>query len=203
MSSAVTTVIFNTLILGMAGNVGVAAYGVVANLSLIAMAIFNGISQGVQPLISRYYGYGRQNDVRKLLRLGIGMALIAEGIIVFAAWGFTDSLAGIFNSEGNKTLLYYAHDGLRLYFLGYLFAGINILLVGYFSATARAKEAFLASVLRGALAIAVFAIVMSKIWGMNGVWLSFLASEIVTFFVIVIMFWKDKTDKVYSMNMNS
>ena len=76
MSSAVTTVIFNTLILGMAGNVGVAAYGVVANLSLIAMAIFNGISQGVQPLISRYYGYGRQNDVRKLLRLGIGMALI-------------------------------------------------------------------------------------------------------------------------------
>lgn len=192
MSSAVTTVIFNTLILGIAGNVGVAAYGVVANLSLIAMAIFNGVSQGVQPLISKYYGHGKQDHVRKLLRLGVCMSLAVEGMIVAVSWGFTDSLAGIFNSEGNKTLLFYAHDGLRFYFLGYLFAGINILLVGYFSATARAKQAFIASILRGAVAIAVFAVVMSKIWGMNGIWLSFLASEIVTFIVILMMCREEK-----------
>ena len=31
---------------------GVAAYGVVANLSIVAFAIFNGLAQGAQPLIS-------------------------------------------------------------------------------------------------------------------------------------------------------
>lgn len=187
ISSAVTTIVFNLLILGIAGNVGVAAYGVVANLSLVAMAIFNGISQGAQPLISRSYGHGRTDEVRHLLRLGIWMVLAVECILVLVVFGWTDFLIGIFNSEGNETLLYYAQDGMRLYFLGYLFAGINILLVGYFAATARAKQAFLASVLRGALAITVFAVVMSKIWGMNGVWLSFLFSEIVTFIVILFL----------------
>ena len=190
MSSAITTIIFNLLILGIAGNIGVAAYGVVANLSLITMAIFNGVSQGVQPLISESYGYGNHNDVRKLLKTGILVCLFLEVVTVAVTWGFTDSLAGIFNSEGNPTLIFYAHDGLRLYFLGYLFAGINIFLVGYFSATAKAMQAFTASILRGALAIAVFAVLMSKICGMNGIWLSFLISEIVTFFVILIMLKK-------------
>lgn len=185
ISSAVTTTIFNMLILGIAGNVGVAAYGVVANLSLVAMAIFNGISQGAQPLISKCYGQGNERDVRMLLKSGIRISLIVEGIIIAAAWGFTDLLIGIFNSEGNATLLYYAHDGMRFYFLGYLFAGVNIMLTGYFSATNRAKQAFIASVLRGALAIAVCAAVMSHIWGINGVWLSFLASEVITALVIL------------------
>ncbi|MGN0315702.1 MAG: MATE family efflux transporter [Fusicatenibacter sp.] len=187
ISSAVTTVVFNLLILGIAGNVGVAAYGVVANLSLIAMAIFNGISQGVQPLISTSYGHGKQKEVSLFLRLGLKVSLITEGILVAIAWVWTDFLIGIFNSEGNETLLYYAQDGMRLYFLGYLFAGVNILLVGYFAATARAKQAFIASILRGALAIVLCAVVMAKIWGMNGVWLSFLASEIITFAAILMM----------------
>ena len=187
MSSAIITVIFNLLILGIAGNTGVAAYGVVANLSLIAMAIFNGVSQGVQPLISKSYGHGNQDEVRKLMKTGILMCLILEVLIVAVTWGFTDSLSGIFNSEGNITLTLYAHDGLRLYFLGYLFAGINIFLVGCFSATEKAAQAFAASILRGAIAIAVFAVLMANLWGMNGVWLSFLVSEIATFLVILVM----------------
>ena len=46
------TIIFNMIILGLAGNISVAAYGVVANASLVAVALFNGIAQGSQPLIS-------------------------------------------------------------------------------------------------------------------------------------------------------
>ena len=187
MSAAVTTTIFNMLILDIAGNVGVAAYGVVANLSLVAMAIFNGISQGAQPLLSQSFGYGRQKEVSLLLRLGLLVSFIVEIVIIGVIWKYTDGLVAIFNSEGNEALLYYAHDGLRLYFLGYLFAGINIFLVGYFAATARVKQAFVASVLRGALAIAACAIVMAKLWGMYGVWLSFLAAEIITVVSIVFM----------------
>ena len=71
MSSAVTTTVFNLLLLRLAGNVAVAAYGVVANFALVATAIFNGVSQGAQPLVSQCYG---KNDdragVRKLLRPG-------------------------------------------------------------------------------------------------------------------------------------
>lgn len=49
------------IILSLAGNIGVAAYGVVANTSLVAISLFNGIAQGSQPLVSQYYGKGEKN----------------------------------------------------------------------------------------------------------------------------------------------
>ena len=56
LSSAAALAAFNLIILAMAGNTGVAAYGVVANYALVATAIFNGVAQGAQPLVSRCYG---------------------------------------------------------------------------------------------------------------------------------------------------
>lgn len=186
ISSAVITIIFNMLILRIAGNVGIAAYGVIANISLVAMAILNGLAQGAQPLISQSYGAGEKELVRKLRNWSLTAGVILELIIVAIIWGMTDTLVGIFNSEQNLQLLSYAHTGLRLYFLGFFVAGINIVLVAYFSAIDRAKPAMLGSVMRGIVAISICAILFSMLWGLNGVWLSFLGSEIITLFVILI-----------------
>lgn len=95
----------------------------------------------------------------------------------------------------------YAYDGLRLYFLGYVLAGINMMLVTYFSATDRARNASIASLLRGAVAVIICAVVMSMIWGMNGVWLSFLAAELVTFTVILAM-WKMKSREKHEVKLD-
>ena len=186
ISSAVTTTVFNILILGIAGNIGVAAYGVIANISIVAMSIFNGISQGVQPLISNSYGNNDKKQVKQLLKLTISLCLLVEIMIIASAWGATDFLIGIFNREGNNELVLYAHSGMRLYFLGYLIAGINIILIAYYSATDKAALAFIASILRGAIAITICAVVMSNIWGIKGIWLSFLSAELITFIVIMV-----------------
>lgn len=110
------------LFLGTAGNIGVAAYDVIANISLVTMSIFNGLAQGIQPLTSEPYGCGDKPSVKKLLRWGLITCLILELLIVAASWLFTDPLVNIFNSEQNLELLRYAHTGLRLYFLGFLIA---------------------------------------------------------------------------------
>ncbi|MDO4650543.1 MAG: MATE family efflux transporter [Eubacteriales bacterium] len=185
ISSAITTTIFNTLLLSIAGNTGVAAYGVIANLALVATALFNGVAQGVQPLLSTSYGKNNFREIRQLLRLGIITALLLETCILGIAYGFTDQLVHIFNSENNLLLAQYAHAGLRLYFLGYILAGVNILLVNYFSAIADVRTAFLASILRGVAAIALCAIVLSRLFGMTGIWLSFPAAECITLLSIL------------------
>lgn len=198
MASAVTTTIFNMILLNITGNIGVAAYGIVANLSLVAMAIFNGVSQGTQPLLSRSYGHGDSQSVRMFLRMGIGVTLFVEAALIAGAWGFTDTFVAIFNSEGNALLHEYAFDAMRLYFLGYLAAGVNVMLVSYFSATGKAKQAFVASMLRGAVAISVCAIAMAYVWGINGVWLSFLAAEVITLVVSLWMLREKKTARICS-----
>lgn len=44
VSSGIVIIVFNSILLNLAGNVGVAAYGVIANLSLVIIAIYTGIA---------------------------------------------------------------------------------------------------------------------------------------------------------------
>ena len=180
MSSGVTTTVFNLLLLGLAGNVAVAAYGVVANFALVATAIFNGVAQGAQPLVSEYYGKGDRSGTRKLLLLGSGTALALAAVLYSVVFGATDALVGIFNSENSVRMAQFAHMGMRLYFIGYFFAGFNIVAAGYLSATDRPAEASITSICRGMAAIVVCSLVLSRLFGMNGVWAAFPVSELLT-----------------------
>ncbi|MDO4260848.1 MAG: MATE family efflux transporter [Eubacteriales bacterium] len=180
LSSGVTTMVFNVLILGLAGNIGIAAYGVVANTAIVATSIFNGISQGAQPLLSECYGAGDGASVRKLLKLSVAAALGAAILIIALANGLTEQIVDLFNSEGNMQMAAYAQSGMKLYFTGFLFAGFNIVGTGYLSATEKAGWAFATSIMRGFAAISVCAFVLSRLFGMTGVWLGFPASEFLT-----------------------
>lgn len=185
ISSGVTTAVFNFLILGLVGNVGVAAYGVVANYALVAVAIFNGVSQGSQPLISRYYGKGDMSSVKTLLKLGVGAAIGISVMVLAGVYAFTDPLVAVFNSENSLEMAGYARNGMKIYFIGFLFAGFNIVGTGFLSATERAKEAFAASILRGFIGIVGCSLLLSALLGLNGVWLSFPASELLTALLIM------------------
>ena len=180
MSSGVTTTVFNLLLLRLAGNVAVAAYGVVANYALVATAIFNGVAQGAQPLVSRCYGKNDAAGARKLLLLGSGTALALAAALYAVLFGFTGPIVAVFNSENSALMAQYAFSGMRIYFLGYFFAGFNIVAAGYLGAVDRPAEASATSLSRGIVAIVACSLVLSALFGMNGVWAAFPASEAIT-----------------------
>ena len=180
MSSGVTTTVFNLLLLRLAGNVAVAAYGVVANYALVATAIFNGVAQGAQPLVSRCYGKNDAAGARKLLLLGSGTALALAAALYAVLFGFTGPIVAVFNSENSALMAQYAFSGVRIYFLGYFFAGFNIVAAGYLGAVDRPAEASATSLSRGVVAIVACSLVLSTLFGMNGVWAAFPASEAIT-----------------------
>ena len=111
-------------------------------------------------------------------------------------WTATDSLISIFNSENYVQLLNYAHTGLRLYFLGFIVAGINVVLVAYFSAVDEPKIAIVGSFLRGIVAIVICAVILAKLFGLNGIWISLLAAETVTFLTILFLAYKDRRKRM-------
>lgn len=187
ISNGMTSLIFNYLMLGLSGNIAVAAYGVVANIALVCTSIFNGVAQGVQPLISVAYGKGETEETHRLLRISLAVAGAFAVFFVAVGYGRTDALISIFNSQNNRQLLSFAHTGLRLYFLGFLVSGINISLISYFSAVDQGKIVVTGSLLRGLILNTVCAFVLSRILGMNGVWISYLTAETMTFLVILLM----------------
>ena len=69
-----TTVIFNIVIMGLSGKVGVAAYGIVLNLAFVTISLYMGIAQGIQPQISEYYAVAKK---KKALAVGCIFGYIA------------------------------------------------------------------------------------------------------------------------------
>ena len=187
LSSGVTTTVFNFLLLRLAGNVAVAAYGVVANFALVATAIFNGVAQGAQPLVSQCYGKNEMAGARKLLLLGCGTALGLAALLYGVVFGYTDALTALFNSENSALMAAFAHSGMRIYFVGYFFAGCNIVAAGYLGAVNRPAEASNTSLCRGMVAIVVCSLVLSALFGMNGVWAAFPVSEAITLALTVFL----------------
>ena len=187
LSSGVTTTVFNFLLLRLAGNVAVAAYGVVANFALVATAIFNGVAQGAPPLVSQCYGKNEMAGARKLLLLGCGTALGLAALLYGIVFGYTDVLTALFNSENSALMAAFAHSGMRIYFVGYFFAGCNIVAAGYLGAVNRPAEASITSLCRGMVAIVVCSLVLSALFGMNGVWAAFPVSEAITLALTVFL----------------
>lgn len=198
VSAGVVTMTFNYVILSIAGNTAIAAYGIIANIALVVIAVFNGIANGSQPLISRDYGAGNEENVTALKRMSFMTALVLAIIMYAIVYIGTDAFIAVFNSENNQALYHYAHAGIRLYFIGILFAGVNIVGAGFFSATNKAKNASLISLLRGFLLIVFFAIVLAWLFGLSGVWLSYAAGEALTTLVMMVLFNQDKTERAFS-----
>lgn len=126
LSNAAVMLAFNAIVYGIAGNTGVAAYGVVANVALVVISVFTGVSQGTQPLMSRAQGEDRRADVRHLLLYAASAAVLIAVVVYAAVFFFAEPLAQVFNSENDPALLSTAAEGLRLYFIGMPFAGFNM-----------------------------------------------------------------------------
>lgn len=111
--------------------------------------------------------------------------MVLAVLIVCLTGCFTKQIVQVFNSEQNARMAAYALQGVRLYFIGFLFAGFNIVGTGYLSATESAKWAFITSIVRGVAAIIVCAFVLSWLFGMTGIWLAFPAAELFTAVLMV------------------
>lgn len=177
VASGIVIIIFNAIILSISGTVGVAAYGVIANLALVVTAVFNGIAQGMQPLISRAYGTNDTRRIKQNLRYGIITGLLLSGIIYLTAFLFADPITDIFNNEGNAQLQQIATSGIKLYFTATPFIGFNIIISFFFTSMERAVPAQLISIMRGLVLVIPMAFLLSNLAGLTGIWLTVPLTE--------------------------
>ncbi|MDD3347616.1 MATE family efflux transporter [Oscillibacter sp.] len=191
-STGLVMLIFNFLILGLAGNTGVAAYGVIANLNLFAVAIFAGISEGVQPLISKAYGRGDQYALGKVFRWAVLFAAVIGIVLYLIVLLFAGPLALAFNRDANPMLTQLATEGMRLYFPLLLLSGINIVTASFFASISKAGASFLICSLRAFVLITVLAFSLSRLFGMTGVWVTMPCTELITFLVSLVLLRKNR-----------
>lgn len=179
VTSGIVMLVFNFIILGLEGNTGVAAFAVITVISLVVVAIYTGLSQGVQPVISINHGANHTTNVKSALKYALITVLLLSGVIYTVIFFGASQLVSIFNSENNNVLQTLAVTGLRLYFLACPFIGFNIVIATYFTSTERPRPAQVISLLRGFLVLIPMAFLLSALFKMTGVWCAYPLTEFI------------------------
>ncbi len=193
-SSGIIILLFNYTILRISNNTGVAAYGVIANLALIVVAIFTGIAQGIQPIISKSYGEGKNKNINVVLKYGLLTSIIVGIGCYLIGISFSEEIVNLFNGEGDKLLLSIAIEGINIYFSAFIIMGINILITSFFASINNPKESLLISIMRGLVIVIPLIILLPSFFEMIGVWMTIPLAEAITLLISIKFYLKYKRE---------
>ncbi|WP_010294507.1 MATE family efflux transporter [Clostridium senegalense] len=203
MSNGLIIFAFNMVIGNLIGSIGVSSYSIIANISLICVAIFNGIAQAIQPIISINYGAQQYDRAKKALKLGV-ITAFSFGIVFYGiGFLFPELIVGLF-SRGNEKLTAITVNGIGIYFVAFLFMGSNISMVSYFQSIESSKSSTLVSMCRGIVFVLISLLVLPKVFGINGVWATIPISELASIAIAIMCVKKTymevEKESSYSLN---
>ena len=178
---------FNKEILSLVGDIGVTAYSIIANVSLMAMAVFSGIAQGVQPIASINFGAGKNSRTNSIAKVGVITAVCMGAVFTAAGLVFPEIIVSLFTAEKGQ-ILDITKMGMQYYFLAFPLMGINVVMGAFFQAIERAKSSTAVVLCRGVLFTALILKLLSYVYGLKGVWLTVPAAELATMALIVVPF---------------
>ena len=184
ISMSVVGMLYNIQLMKYAGEDGVAAYGVLMYVNMIFLAAFIGYSVGVAPVIGYHYGAGNHGELKGLLKKSLVLIGIFSVGMVALAEGLARPLALIFVGY-DPELLDMTLRGFLVYSFSFLFAGLAIYGSSFFTALGNGLVSALISFLRTMVFQVAAVLIFPLIWGLDGIWFSIVAAELVAALVTV------------------
>lgn len=176
MSSPITIFCYNLIIIEMFGEKGVAAYSIVSYLLLVVFAVFIGIAQGLQPLLSRSYGEQNETAMAEFFKIGLKSNLVLAAVIYLFFFIFGKNVISIFTSD--SIIISLTYTCICIYGISFLFAALNIVYSSFFLATKKTGLAVKMTVLRSLVFNSICIFGIAWLFGESGVWFGSVLAEI-------------------------
>lgn len=183
LSVAVVVLIFNQSILKVIGESALVSYSVVCYINTLVLTTMMGISQGIQPICSFYYGKNDKETVLSILTMGLKTIKISSIVSFLIVFIFANQLVLLFIDNTDKELFSYTVNVLRLFSPAFLIMGYNVIASGFCVAIDRPIQAGIVSLGRGMVVITITLIVMILLFGGFGIWIATLVSELIVLVV--------------------
>ena len=181
-SYSVIVLLHNLIITKNIGEIGVSCYSIINYVGTNIYMVLYGLALGAQPLIS--YNYGKK-DSKKMLsfyKITCISSILFTCLATLICFVFGKNLISIFTSDSQIAELTYL--GLRFAVLSYFCVGLCLNTIVYYQAIEMPKYSNLICAFRSVILLPIGLIMLSKIFGVNGVWGGTLFSETATFIVI-------------------
>ena len=178
-AAAVTTYLFNRIMMKLLGENGVAAITIIIYTQFLLSSLFIGFSMGAAPVISYNYGKQDEKQLKNIFSICIRF-IIFISITVFAiAFIFSPSYVCAFSEKGTP-VYEITRNGFLIFSFSFLFCGLNIFTSAAFTALSNGKISAILSFLRTFGLITVLLLILPNLLGVTGVWLAVPIAELIT-----------------------
>ncbi|MBF8983409.1 MATE family efflux transporter [Lutibacter sp. B2] len=191
MSLAIVMLMYNLVCMKMLGEIGVSAYSIINYIYALVFMVFIGVSQAVQPIIGYNYGAKEYKRVRTSFKLAVYVSVVFGIGFFIVGLLFAKNMVELFNNN-NKELIKLASIGMKIYFVNYLFMGVNIVITSYFQAIEEARCSTIVVLCRGLIFSMAGLFILPKIFSTNGIWLTAPVAELLTIVVCCFLLYQNK-----------
>jgi putative MATE family efflux protein len=189
ISMSIVGMLYNVQLLAVAGEDGVAAYGVLMYVTMIFIAIFIGYSIGTAPVVSYHFGAGNSAELKSLFKKSLKIIAICSVIMLALGELLARPLSQMFVGY-DDVLFDMTVRGFYIYSFSFLFSGIAIWGSGFFTALNNGLISAIISFLRTVVFQVAAVLILPIFLKLDGIWLSIVVAEvmaaIVTAFFLLI-----------------
>ena len=178
LASCFVVIFINRGLTSYGGDYAVGAYGIVHKMTFIFVMIVMGFNQGMQPIAGYNYGAKAYDRVTKVLKITIFLATGVTTLAFVIGEFFPEYVARIFTSD--EKMIEMAVVGMRYNCLVFPIVGFQMVTGNFFQSIAQPGKAIFLSLSRQLLFLVPFIIIFPHFWGINGVWISLPASDLVS-----------------------
>ncbi|MCM1523186.1 MAG: MATE family efflux transporter [Ruminococcus sp.] len=189
ISMSLVNMLYNYQLIKYAGEDGVAAYGVLMYVNMIFLAVFIGYSVGTAPITGYNYGAGNRGELKSILKKSAAVTGILSVCMLLLAKALSGTLAGIFTGY-DEALFGMTVRAFSLFSFSFLFAGVSIYGSSFFTALNNGLVSAFISFVRTFVFQTAAVLVLPPIFGIDGIWCSAAAAELLASAVTVFLIYK-------------
>jgi putative MATE family efflux protein len=187
-----------TFIVTWFGTTAIAAYGIGQRLGAFALIPSFGISLAINTLIAQNLGANKTENIWPTLKKGMIFSFALLFVLATILFILAEPLSGFFVTNSPEVIKESAFF-LQLYAYSLCFIGAQVPLISAYRAAGKTKTAMNLSIAYVIFQV-ILALLLAQFFGLMGVWLAYLVSNSLTFFVIFIYYKKNPVTKSYVEN---
>lgn len=194
ISSSFVNMLYNLQLMKIAGEKGVASFGVIMYINFIFTGVLFGYAFGSSSIVSYHYGAENYKELRSLFSKSIKIIGIASLISFASAQLFAIPLIKIFFSYSDE-LIHMTTHGFRIYSIAYLMIGFNGYASSLFTALNNGRVSATIAFGRTLVFQVASILILPRIFGLAGIFSSIIVAEFLA--IMVSMFFINKYKNEY------
>ena len=189
LAFSVIAILFNRILMKIGGSDGVASLTIILYAQELFGGLFRGYINGISSVVSYNLGRGDKERLSKLFCISIwtlGIAGIVVTVLSYLAGGAVVDFFAKNNAQVETIALY----GFRIVATSFLMMAYNVFASGWFTALNDGKTSAILSFCRTVIFMIAPVLILPGIFGMDGVWMSITAGEVLSILMSIFYFRK-------------